>query len=227
MSVELRLALQERRRADLAQRVRRLLGPFTGNESALDAGCGTGSLAFALAPHVAQVVGVDTRGDYLEAARDAAPRNARFVEGDVMALPFGYAEFDLVCCHRVLHHVRRPELAVSELARVARPGGKVFIADQLGSIDPLVTLEMDRFERLRDASHQRLLPEADIRGFLDANDLVLLSSEVTREKVDLEERLELAGFDEEERARIRGPAPAKPYEIEVGWYVARKPGVSG
>jgi hypothetical protein len=54
---------------------------------------------------------------------------------------------------------------------------------------------------------------------------VLLSSEVTRERVDLEERLELAGFDEQERVRIRGPAPASPYEIEVGWYVARKPGV--
>ncbi len=142
-----------------------------------------------------------------------------------MALPFGYAEFDLVCCHRVLHHARRAELAVSELARVARPGGKVFIADQLGSIDPLVNLEQDRFERLRDDTHQRLLPEADIRGFLDANDLVLISSEVTREKVDLEERLELAGFGEEERIRIRGPAPASPYEVEVGWYVARKPGV--
>jgi SAM-dependent methyltransferase len=225
MSVELRLALQERRSADLAQRVRRLLGPFSGGEAALDAGCGTGALAFALAPHVAEVVGVDVRADYLEAAREAAPANVRLVEGDVMALPFGYAEFDLVCCHRVLHHVRRPELAVSELARVARPGGKVFVADQLGSIDPLVTLEMDRFERLRDATHQRLLPEADIRGFLDANDLVLLSSEVTREKVDLEERLELAGFDEDERIRIRGPVPAKPYEIEVGWYVARKTGL--
>ena len=141
-----------------------------------------------------------------------------------MSLPFGYAEFDLVCCHRVLHHVRRPELAVSELARVARPGGKIFIADQLGSIDPMVNLEQDRFEHLRDATHQRLLPEADIRGFLEANDLVLLSSEVTREKVDLEQRLELAGFDEEERSRIRGPAPASPYEIEVGWYVARKSG---
>jgi hypothetical protein len=88
-----------------------------------------------------------------------------------------------------------------------------------------VNLEQDRFERLRDATHQRLLPEADIRGYLDANDLVLLSSEVTRERVDLEERLELAGFDEQERVRIRGPAPASPYEIEVGWYVARKPGV--
>jgi len=224
MSVELRLALQERRSADLAQRVRRLLGPFSGDEAALDAGCGTGAVAFALASHVAEVVGVDTRAEYLEAAREVAPGNVRFVEGDVMALPFGYAEFDLSCCHRVLHHVRRPELAVSELARVARPGGRVFIADQLGSIDPLVSLEMDRFERLRDATHQRLLPEADIRGYLDANDLVLISSEVTREKVDLEERLELAGFDEDERVRIRGPAPAKPYEIEVGWYVARKPG---
>jgi SAM-dependent methyltransferase len=225
VTVELRLALQERRSADLAQRIRRLLGPFEGGEAALDAGCGTGAVAFALAPHVAEVVGVDTRADYLEAAREAAPENVRFVEGDVMALPFGYAEFDLACCHRVLHHVRRPELAVSELARVARPGGRIFIADQLGSIDPLVSLEMDRFERLRDATHQRLLPETDIRGYLDANDLVLISSEVTREKVDLEDRLELAGFDEDERVRIRGPAPAKPYEIEVGWYVARKPGL--
>jgi ubiquinone/menaquinone biosynthesis C-methylase UbiE len=224
VSVELRLALQEQRSVDLARRVRRLLGPFTQNEAALDAGCGTGSVTFALAPQVAEVVGVDTRADYLAAARANAPENTRFVEGDVMKLPFGYAEFDLVCCHRVLHHVRRPELAVSELARVARPGGKVFIADQLGSVDPLVSYEMDRFESLRDATHQRLLPDADIRGYLDANELVLLSSEVTREKVDLEERLELAGFDEEERLRIRGPAPARPYEIEVGWYVSRKHG---
>ena len=225
MSVDLRLALQEERAADLAERLRRLLGPFSGDEAVLDAGCGTGSVAFALAPHVADVVGVDTRVDYLEAGRASAPANVRLVEGDVMGLPFGYAEFDLVCCHRVLHHVRLPALAVSELARVTRPGGRVFIADQLGSVDPLVSLEMDRFERLRDPTHQRLLPEADIRGFLDANDLVLLSSEVTRESVDLEQRLELAGFDEEQRARIRGPVPAKPYEIDVGWYVARKPRV--
>ena len=111
MSVALRLALQERRSAELADRVRRLLGPFSGREAALDAGCGTGSLAFALAPHVSEVVGVDTREDYLEAARASAPANVRFQAGDVMSLPFGYAEFDLVCCHRVLHHVRRPELA--------------------------------------------------------------------------------------------------------------------
>ena len=224
MSVELRLALQEERSADLAERVRRLLGPFSGNEAALDAGCGTGALALALAPHVSEVVGMDTRVDYLEAGRASAPENVRFVEGDVTEIPFDYASFDLACCHRVLHHVRRPELAVSELARVTRSGGRLFIADQLGSVDPLRSIEMDRFERLRDASHQRLLPDGDIRGFLDANDLVLLSSEVTHERIDLEHRLDLAGMSDEDRERIRGPAPAEPYEVEVGWYVARKSG---
>jgi hypothetical protein len=83
---------------------------------------------------------------------------------------------------------------------------------------------MDRSERLRDPSHQRLLPDADIRGYLDANDLVLLTSEVTRERVDLERRLDLSGVSDDERAKIRGPAPAAPYEVEVGWYVSRKPG---
>jgi len=226
MTVELRQALQAERAPDLEQRLRRLLGPFSGTEAVLDAGCGTGALAFALAPYVAEVVGVDTRADYLEAARAAAPENVRFLEGDVMALPFGYGEFDVAACHRVLHHVRRPELAVSELGRVTRLGGRVFIADQLGSVDPLRSLELDRFEKLRDASHQRLLPDADIRGYLDANDLVLVTSEVTRERVDLEQRLDLAGVTEEERAKIRGPAPAAPYEVELGWYVARKPGPS-
>ena len=68
---------------------------------------------------------------------------------------------------------------------------------------------MDRFERLRDATHQRLLPEADIRGYLDANDLVLLSSEVTREKVDLEERPRACGVR-------RGGAHADPWACAGG-----------
>ena len=224
MTVELRLALQEERASDLSARVRRLLGPFSGSELALDSGCGTGALAFALAEHVGEAVGVDQREDYLEAARANAPKNVRFVQGDAMSLPFEYGSFDIAGCLRILHHVRRPELAVSELARVTRPGGRVLIVDQLGSVDPLCSLELDRFERLRDPSHTRLLPDADIRGFLDANDLVLLAFEVVRERIDLEQRLELNQVPEEERVRIRGLAPDAIYDVEVGWYVARKPG---
>jgi SAM-dependent methyltransferase len=224
VSLNLRLALQEERAAELAERVRRLLGPFDGSESVVDVGSGTGALAFALAPHVGEVVGVDTDEAYLEAARGRAPANARFVEGDATALPFGYASFDIAATQRLLHHVRRPELVVSELARVTRPGGRVFIVDQLGSVDPLRTLEMDRFARVRDQSHQRFLPDADIRGFLDANDLVLLVSEFTHERVDLERRLELEDVPEEERERLRALVRGRFYDIDIGWYVARKPG---
>jgi SAM-dependent methyltransferase len=224
VSVQARLELQESRAPELAERLRRLLGPFAGTEVALDSGCGTGALALALAQHVGEVVGVDKRVEYLEAAREIAPENVRFVEGDATELPFGYASFDIAGCLRVLHHVHRPELAVSELARVTRPGGRVFIADRLGSIDPIRSLEMDRFERLRDPTHERLLPDADIRGFLDANDLVLLTSEVSRESIDLERYLELNEVPEEQRVRLRGLAPASVYEIEVGWYVSRKRG---
>jgi SAM-dependent methyltransferase len=224
VSVDFRLALQEERRDELTARVRRLLGPFSGTETVLDSGCGTGALALAFAPHVGEAVGVDTNGDYLEAARAIAPENVRFVEGDATALPFEYGTFDVAGCLRLLHHVRRPELAVSELARVTRPGGRVFVADQLGSIDPLRSLELDRFERARDATHQRLLPDGDIRGYLDANDLVLLTSEITRERIDLEQRFEIAGTPDEDRVRLRGLAPAAVYEVDFGWYVARKPG---
>jgi len=226
VSVELRLALQEERAAELGEQVRRLLGPTTGQELALDSGCGTGAFALALAPLVGEVLGVDPSLEYLEAARSVAPENARFVEGDATQLPFEYGMFDIAGCLRVLHHVRRPELVISELARVTRPGSRVLVMDQLGSVDPLRSLEQDRFERLRDPSHQRLLPDADIRGFLDANDLVLVTSEVTRQRIDLERYLELAGLDEEQRVPIRGLAPDAVYEVELGWYLARKPGPS-
>ena len=143
-------------------------------------GCGTGALAFALAPLVGEVVGVDASEEYLDAARADAPEGCTFVQGDAEALPFPYGDFDLVGCLRVLHHVHRPELVVSEIARVTGPGGRILLADQLGDVDPMRSLELDRFEQARDPSHTRLLPDADIRGYLDANDLVVRSNESSR-----------------------------------------------
>ena len=219
--VEQRRALQRERHADLSARLRRLLGPLAGTERALDAGCGSGALAYALAPLVGEVVGVDRSEEYLAAAREQAPPGCTFLVGNAESLDFPYGDFDLVGCLRVLHHVRRPELVVAELARVARRGGRVLIVDQLGDVDPIRSLELDRFERARDPSHTRLLPDADIRGYLDANDLVVIANEIVRERRDMERYLDLVGLEGEERERISRMAPAV-HEIEVGWYVARK-----
>lgn len=67
------LALQAEHQHDLAARVARLLAPLRGNERALDVGCGTGALAYALAPHVGEVVGVDASEAHVDAARRNAP----------------------------------------------------------------------------------------------------------------------------------------------------------
>jgi SAM-dependent methyltransferase len=220
--VELRRALQEERHAALEAHLLRLLAPLSGDERALDVGCGTGALAYALAPLVGDVVGVDASETYVATAREHAPPGCSFVVGDAASLPFPYGDFDLVGCMRVLHHVRRPELVVSEIARVTRPGGRILLVDQLGDVDPIRSLELDRFERARDASHTRLLPDADIRGFLDANDLVVTTNEIVRETRDMERYLDLVGLEGEERERVARMAPAV-YEVEMGWYVARKP----
>ena len=219
--VEHRRALQEERHADLEARVRRLLAPLGGNERALDVGCGTGALAYALAPLVGEVVGVDSSEEYVASARAHAPAGCTFVVGDAESLDFLYGDFDLVGCLRVLHHVRRPELVVSELARVTGPGGRILLVDQLGDVDPIRSLELDRFERARDPSHTRLLPDADIRGFLEANDLVVTANEIVKEVRDMERYLDLVGLVGEERERVARMGPAV-LEVDVGWYVARK-----
>jgi SAM-dependent methyltransferase len=221
-NVELRLEAQEQRAGELAAQVARLLAPLRGDERVLDSGCGAGALAFALAPHVGEVIGVDTAADLLAAGRERAPANVILLEGDATALRFAYGEFDLAGCVRVLHHVRRPELVVSELARVTRPGGRILVVDQLGDVDPLRSRELDRFEQARDPSHTRLLPDGDIRSLLEANDLVVTRNEVTHERRELAWYLDLAGTVGEARAAAERLAPGPVYDVVIGWYVALK-----
>jgi ubiquinone/menaquinone biosynthesis C-methylase UbiE len=188
----------------------------------LDAGTGTGALAFALAPHVGEVVGVDLVPALLAEARTRAADfpNVTFVEGDVTSLPPALGEFDLAGSLRTLHHVRRPELAVAELVRVTRPGGHILVVDQVAPIDPLVALELDRFERVRDPTHERTLPDADFRHLFEANDLRLLRSDFELQTRDLERYLDLAACQGDDRERARDLAPAsESFTITVGWYL--------
>ena len=205
------------------EQVRSFIAP-SGDEHALDAGTGAGTLALALAPLVRDVVGVDIVPELLERARDGAPDNVTFVEGDVTKLPFEAGTFDLSCSRRTLHHIARPERAVAELARVTAPGGRVFVDDQIASVDPLVALELDRFERARDPSHTRTLPDTDLRSLFDANDLVLQRTHFQTHTRPLDYYLDLAGCTGEARERARALSPGGPdaYVAESCWYLLLK-----
>jgi ubiquinone/menaquinone biosynthesis C-methylase UbiE len=217
------VAYQDARAEALAERVQAFLQP-EGNEGAIDVGCGAGALALALAPLVRDVVGLDQVPELLELARERAPGNASFVEGDATALPFDTASFDLAGTLRTLHHVRRPELVLAELTRVVRPGSRVLVIDQLAPIDPLEAYPVDRFERARDPSHARLLPEIDLRQLFEANSLVLVRSRQEEERRELAAYLDLAGCEGEARESALNLAPHGPdaYVATLGWYLLER-----
>ncbi len=97
-------------------------------ERALDLACGTGDIAFAVAAKGARVVGLDITHRMLELAI-AKSRSATFVTGDMTSLPFASQTFDLVTTGYGLRNVPDLNLAIDEIARVLRPGGRLLSLD--------------------------------------------------------------------------------------------------
>jgi ArsR family transcriptional regulator len=99
----------------------------------LDIGTGTGRMLEVFGPRVEHAVGLDSSRDMLAVARVNLERaelhNCTVRHGDMYALPFAVPSFDLVLLHQVLHFAERPADAVSEAARVLRPGGRLVIVD--------------------------------------------------------------------------------------------------
>jgi ubiquinone/menaquinone biosynthesis C-methylase UbiE len=103
-----------------------------GGLDVLDAGCGTGFLAFELAGRGHRVVGVDFAPGMIEEARRKAaaqPASVRFEEGDVEQLPFAEGSFDLVVSRHVLWTLPHPDAAIDEWIRVLRPRGRLVVID--------------------------------------------------------------------------------------------------
>jgi ubiquinone/menaquinone biosynthesis C-methylase UbiE len=213
-------ARQDARAARLAELVREFVQP-RGDERALDVGTGAGALAFALAPLVREVVGLDPVPELLELARARSRPNTEFVEGDGTALPFPDASFDLGGTHRTLHHVAQPERVVAELARVTRPGGHVLVVDQLAPDDPAAAAALHEFETARDPSHTRLLADGELRELFAANGLELVRDRFEDEQRDLERYLDLADCTGERRARAEALAAsdARVLVASAGWYL--------
>ena len=98
---------------------------------ALDLACGTGDIAFGLSDRGAHVVGLDLTFRMLQLARAKMPARPRasFLAGDMLALPFGDAQFDLVTAGYGLRNVPRLDAAIGEIRRVLRPGGLLLSLD--------------------------------------------------------------------------------------------------
>ena len=115
----------------------------TSRDRVLDVGTGTGLIPFALATSndpPASILGIDISAGMIDTARRRLrdelhdePR-VRFERMDAEQLDLPDGSFDVVFSGFALTHVPRPELALNEIFRVLRPGGRLGIA--LGSRPP-------------------------------------------------------------------------------------------
>src|SRR4028119_862120 len=90
----------------------------------LDAGCGAGLLALLASLRGARVTALDASAALLDIVRARVPEaDAR--EADLEALPFADDNFDVVTAVNSVFYAADMGAAMSELARVVRPGGRV------------------------------------------------------------------------------------------------------
>jgi SAM-dependent methyltransferase len=102
---------------------------------ALDAACGTGRHAQHLVELGHEVVGIDLTPDMLRRARAAVP-SATFFEADLIDIPADDGGFDVVVCGLALAHLAELSGAITELARVTAPGGRLVVS----MLHPFLTL---------------------------------------------------------------------------------------
>ena len=127
----------------------------------LDCGCGPGTLTIGFAQRIApgEAIGIDRETSQTRRIAEVAQRegvaNLRFENGDVYALPYPDASFDVTFASAVLGSVAEPERVVAEMVRVLKPGGIVALkefdneGDMVWPLNPVLELSIEHYQRLR------------------------------------------------------------------------------
>jgi len=155
---------------------------LAGDERVLDLGCGEGKVTAEIAACLpsGSVLGLDLSRDMIAFARECFPpeqyRNLRFVEGDMLDLPFD-REFDAVFSNAALHWVADHGRVFSGIACALRPEGRALLQmGGKGNAAPVLALADEMLEErpwkdLFDGPLPRYAfygPEEERRGLAEA-----------------------------------------------------------
>lgn len=217
----------------------------------LDVGCGTGSFTELIVDRCepSAVSAIDPERAQIDHARDRpATRQVDFRVGDALALPFADRSFDIVAAGLVLNFVSDPDIAVSEMRRVARRGAMVgaYVWDFAADLSPTWPFRQGLRELgalvaptpgAEGSSLSGLSALFERAGF---NGVVTRSIDVTRRFSDFEDfwisqtpsfnpiARQIAGLESNQRTRLIDAARAKVVRPDGSIaYVARANAVSG
>ena len=133
---------------------------------AADIGAGTGFLSEAIINKGVRVIAVDKSIAMLKKLKSKLGKSG-LVEcrlGEAEKLPLAANEVDYVLANMYLHHVERPAVAVKEMARILKPGGKLVITDMdAHNIQFLKEEHHDRWPGFRREEVKRWFIEAGLK----------------------------------------------------------------
>lgn len=151
------------------------------DELAMDIGTGAGHTAFALAPLVGAVLGLDLTPEMLaeaEALRvSRGLANVDWVQAEAHCLPVADGSLDIVTCRRAAHHFADIHLALVEMRRALKPGGRLVIDDRSAPEDPALDALLNELDRLHDHSHVREYQPGEWAAMLERAGLILYAVE--------------------------------------------------
>lgn len=154
----------------------------------LDVGCGAGHASFIAAGKVAQVTAYDLSEKMLKvvnaAAKERGLANLATACGPAEKLPFDTASFDIVISRYSAHHWHDVGLALREIKRVLKPGGRFILMDTVSPGQPALDIWLQTVEMLRDPSHVRDYSQGEWLRMI--NDSGLIVNRLAMDRLDLE-----------------------------------------
>jgi ubiquinone/menaquinone biosynthesis C-methylase UbiE len=172
----------------------------------LDVGAGAGHTAMAFAPQVAHVIATDITTEMLDKTAElAAGRSLANLEtrvADAEALPFDDASFDLVTCRLAFHHFTEPRQALSEFARVLKPGGVVGFTDNITVPDKQAAGYYNAYEKVRDPSHNWVYPLVRLQAMFEQAGLQVEATRQLSKEFEFHEWADRQHVSEANKARL-------------------------
>ena len=140
--------------------------PFRADMKILDLGTGSGYLSFPIAkkyPNIS-IIGLDIVEKALEVnrfmAKEQNVRNISFITYDGIDLPFADNEFDMVISRYALHHFPDIQKSISEVSRVIKQEGFLFISDPTPNVNDISRFA-DGYMQLKKDGHIKFYTEGE------------------------------------------------------------------
>jgi ubiquinone/menaquinone biosynthesis C-methylase UbiE len=130
-------------------------------------------------------------------ARTMYRAHVAFCQADAEALPFRHATCDLVTSKLAFHYFPHPELALSEMVRIATPAARVMLIDRVSPEDPEQRAYQNRLEKLRTPSKTYVYSESQLVEALEHSGLVVEQRARYPEQMEVPEWIRAAGPDAE------------------------------